>query len=96
MSDKPTDLADPYGVEVASPARRDLQRLPSRIVRAVIGFISGPLAGHPHRLSKPLRDDLEGLHCARRGDYRILLRVDEPNHTIVIVRIDHRAHACRT
>ncbi|MEO9330571.1 type II toxin-antitoxin system RelE family toxin, partial [Gordonia aurantiaca] len=40
--------------------------------------------------------DLEGLHSARRGDYRILLRIDDPNHTIVIVKIDHRAHAYRT
>ncbi|GAC84851.1 hypothetical protein GP2_026_00880 [Gordonia paraffinivorans NBRC 108238] len=96
MSDNPTDSADPYHVEVASPARRDLGRLPPRIVHAVIEFISGPLADNPHRLSKPLRDDLEGLHSARRGDYRILLRIDDPNHTIVIVKIDHRAHAYRT
>lgn len=96
MSDDPTDSADSYRVEVASPARRDLQRLPSRIVHAVIEFISGTLAGNPHRLSKPLRDDLEGLHSARRGDYRVLLRIDDPNHTIVIVKIDHRAHAYRS
>ena len=96
MSDNPTDSADEYRVEVASPARRDLQRLPSRIVHAVIEFISGPLAGNPHRLSKPLRDDLEGLRSARRGGYRILLRIDDPHHTIVIVKIDHRAHAYRT
>ena len=96
MSDAPTDSPAPYLVEVASPARRDLQRLPSRIVHAVIEFISGPLAGNPHRLSKPLRDDLVGLHSARRGDYRVLLRIDDPNHTIVVVRIDHRAHAYRT
>lgn len=90
MSDAPTDSpAPPYRVEVASPpARRDLQRLPSRIVHAVIEFISGPLAGNPHRLSKPLRNDLAGLHSARRGDYRVLLRIDDPNHTIVVVRID--------
>ncbi|TYQ03487.1 UNVERIFIED_ORG: mRNA-degrading endonuclease RelE of RelBE toxin-antitoxin system [Gordonia westfalica J30] len=96
MSDEPTSSPDPYQVEVASPARRDLQRLPPRIVHAVIEFISGPLAGNPSRLSKPLRDDLVGLHSARRGDYRILLRIDDPNHTIVIVRINHRAHAYRT
>ena len=96
MSDAPTDSPDPYRVEVASPARRDLQRLPSRIVHAVIEFISGPLAENPHPLGKPLRDDLGGLHSARRGDYRTLLRIDAPNHTIVVVKIDHRAHAYRT
>ncbi|MCZ0911704.1 type II toxin-antitoxin system RelE/ParE family toxin [Gordonia amicalis] len=96
MSDAPTPSPDPYQVEVASPARRDLGRLPSRVVHAVTEFISGPLADNPHRLSKPLPDDLAGLCSARRGDYRILLRIDDLNHTIVIVRIDHRAHAYRT
>ncbi|WP_080512573.1 type II toxin-antitoxin system RelE family toxin [Rhodococcus opacus] len=71
--------------------------LPPRIVHAVIEFISGPLADNPHRLGKPLRDDLAGLHSARRGDYRILFRIDDPNQTIVVVvGIDHRAHVYRT
>ncbi len=85
-----------YTVEVASPARRALSRLPGRVVHAIIEFISGPLAENPHRLSKPLRHQLEGLRSARRGDYRILLRLDEEQHTIVIVDIDHRAHVYRT
>lgn len=86
----------PYDVAIASPARRALSRLPGRIVHAVVEFISGPLAGNPHRLSKPLRNDLEGLRSARRGDYRILLRVDDDHHTVLIVDIDHRAHIYRT
>ncbi|WP_295648681.1 type II toxin-antitoxin system RelE/ParE family toxin [uncultured Dietzia sp.] len=88
--------ASPYNVEVASPARRALSRLPGRVVHAIIEFISGPLAANPLRLSKPLRDELEGLRSARRGDYRVLLRVDEEQHTVVIIDIDHRAHVYRT
>ncbi|AHD24120.1 toxin RelE (plasmid) [Rhodococcus pyridinivorans SB3094] len=84
-----------YDVAIASPARRSLSRLPGRIVHAVVEFISGPLAENPHRLSKPLRNDLAGLRSARRGDYRILLRVDEEHRTILIVDIDHRAHIYR-
>ncbi|RQM32846.1 type II toxin-antitoxin system RelE family toxin [Rhodococcus ruber] len=84
-----------YDVAIASPARRALSRLPGRIVHAVVEFISGPLAENPHRLSKPLRNDLAGLRSARRGDYRILLRVDEEHRTILIVDIDHRAHIYR-
>ncbi|ETT28776.1 RelE/StbE replicon stabilization toxin [Rhodococcus aetherivorans] len=86
----------PYDVAIASPARRALSRLPGRIVHAVVEFISGPLADNPHRLSKPLRNDLEGLRSARRGDYRILLRVDDEHRTVLIVDIDHRAHIYRT
>ncbi|AKE87982.1 type II toxin-antitoxin system RelE family toxin [Rhodococcus aetherivorans] len=85
----------PYDVAIASPARRALSRLPGRIVHAVVEFISGPLAENPHRLSTPLRNDLAGLRSARRGDYRILLRVDDDHRTILIVDIDHRAHIYR-
>ncbi|MXP20274.1 type II toxin-antitoxin system RelE/ParE family toxin [Gordonia sp. HNM0687] len=86
----------PYDVAIASPARRALSRLPGRVAHAVIEFISGPLAENPRRLSKPLRNQLDGLHSARRGDYRILLRIDDDNRTVLIVDIDHRAHVYRT
>ncbi|AUM20243.1 type II toxin-antitoxin system RelE/ParE family toxin [Rhodococcus ruber] len=92
-----TDEApEPYDVAIASPARRALSRLPGRIVHAVVEFISGPLAENPHRLSKPLRNDLAGLRSARRGDYRILLRIYDDHRTILIVDIDHRAHIYRS
>jgi len=85
----------PYDVQIASSARRALSRLPDRIVHAIIEFTSGPLAHNPHRLSKPLRGSLDTLHSARRGDYRILLRIDDDQHTIVIIDLGHRAHIYR-
>lgn len=87
---------EPYAVEFASAAKRSLSRLPGRIVHAVIEFIAGPLAANPHRLSKPLRNELEGIRSARRGDYRVLLRVDDPRRTILVLDINHRAHIYRT
>lgn len=86
---------DRYAVQFASAAKRALARLPGRIVHAVIEFIGGPLAENPHRLSKPLRSELEGTRSARRGDYRVLLHVDEAHRTIVILDINHRAHIYR-
>lgn len=87
---------EPYAVEFASATTRSLSRLPGRIVHAVIEFIAGPLADNPHRLSKPLRNELDDTRSARRGDYRILLRIDEPQRTILILDINHRAHIYRT
>ena len=98
--DLPAAMSDegppPYDVEIAAPSRRALSRLSGRVVQAIIEFIGGPLAQNPHRLSKPLRDQLEGVRSARRGDYRILLRIDEENHTILVIDIEHRAHLYRT
>lgn len=86
---------EPYRVQFATAAKRSLLRLPDRIVHAIVEFIAGPLADHPQRLSKPLRNELEGTRSARRGDYRVLLRIDEVQHTIVILDIGHRAHIYR-
>ena len=54
-----------------------------------------PLAENLYRLSKPLRRELEAYRTARRGDYRVLLRIDDDNHVIVIVAVEHRAHIYR-
>jgi mRNA interferase RelE/StbE len=85
----------PYRVEVAGSARRDVRRLPQKIAAAVTEFITGPLAENPYRLSKPLRRELASYRAARRGDYRVLFRVDDSAHVIVIVAVNHRAHIYR-
>ncbi|HEX8093349.1 MAG TPA: type II toxin-antitoxin system RelE/ParE family toxin [Jatrophihabitans sp.] len=78
-----------------SAARRGLHRLPAKVAAAVIEFITGPLGENPERLSKPLRDELAGHRSARRGDYRVLIRIDADAHTVLVVRIDHRADVYR-
>ena len=85
----------PFRVEVDRPARRDLDRLPHKIAAAIVEFITGTLADNPHRLSKPLRAELASYRSARRGDYRVLLRIDNDQHAILIVAINHRAHIYR-
>jgi mRNA interferase RelE/StbE len=86
---------EPYGVAWAGPARHALARMPENVARAAIEFIYGRLAENPHRLGHTLRFDLEGLHSARRGDHRIVYRIDECEHRVVIEVIDHRGDIYR-
>jgi mRNA-degrading endonuclease RelE of RelBE toxin-antitoxin system len=65
-----------YAVAWTAPARRALQRHPGKIATAVIEFLYASLAANPHRVGKPLQLGLEGLHSARRGDYRVIYRID--------------------
>lgn len=85
----------PYHVQIAGSARRDLRRLSGKIAAAIIEFITGPLAENPQRLCKALRGELAAYRSARRGDYRVLFRIDDDKHAIVIVAINHRAHIYR-
>ncbi|WP_245159798.1 type II toxin-antitoxin system RelE/ParE family toxin [Blastococcus sp. CT_GayMR19] len=38
---------------------------------------------------------MAGLRSARRGDYRVLIDVNEDERRILVARIAHRAAACR-
>jgi mRNA interferase RelE/StbE len=84
-----------YTVRFTATARRDLHKLPPRVLSAVIEFAFGDLAREPQRVGKPLRRELTGLFSARRGPYRLLYRIDEEHSLVLIERVDHRAAAYR-
>ncbi len=84
--------APAFDISWSPTARRALIKLPEKVATAVIEFIYGPLASNPHRVGKPLRFELEGLHGARRGDFRIIYRITE---VVTIVAMEHRADAYR-
>lgn len=88
-------MIDRWRVEVSSGARRGLHHLPAKVAAAIIEFITGPLADNPERSSKPLHDDLATYRSARRGDYRVLIRIDTDAHVVLVVRVDHRANIYR-
>lgn len=76
----------------SATAQRTLGRLPEKVATAVVEFVYGPLADNPHRAGKALRFQLEGLHSARRGDFRIVHRISEK---VTILAVEHRADVYR-
>ena len=80
---------------VAGPARRGIDRLPTKIAIAVLDFILGPLLENPHRVGRPLRGELAGLHSARVGAYRVVYKIDTPTRVVNVLYIDHRADIYR-
>jgi mRNA interferase RelE/StbE len=85
----------PLEIYWAAPARRALRRLPEKVATAAIEFIYGPLAGNPGRAGRPLRFELEGMHSAHRGDYRVVSRIDERRRRVEVLAIGHRADVYR-
>jgi mRNA interferase RelE/StbE len=80
-----------WKIEVTSPALKGFRRLPEKAAAAIVEFVTGPLADNPRRLSKPLTNELLGLHTARRGDYRVLFTLDVEDHILYVHRIEHRS-----
>jgi mRNA interferase RelE/StbE len=88
-------VTDPFELRVSSAARRQLRRLPAKVAVAVVEFMTAVLPENPLRLSKPLTGELAGLRSARRGDYRVLIEVDDEARQILVVRVAHRADVYR-
>ncbi len=86
-----------YELVVARPAVRAIaETLPEAISAAVIDFITGSLIENPRRVGRELRNELAGIHSARRGSYRVLYRIDESERTVTVLRVDHRGDVYRT
>ena len=84
-------MIGPYAIRITARADRDLQRLPKKIAGACVEFIFGALAENPQRVGKPLRDELDGLHSARRGDYRVVYAIVDDVGAVQIVHIGRRS-----
>ena len=84
-----------FSIRWAPTAQRDLRRLPEKISTPVVEFVYGSLAGNPERVGRELHLQLAGHHAARRGDYRVVYRIDRRAGVVLIVHVDHRADVYR-
>lgn len=84
-----------FAIAWATPARRALTRLPEKVATAAVEFLYGSLAANPHRVGRPLRLGLRGLHSARRGDYRVIYRIDDDLRQVTVLAIEHRSDIYR-
>lgn len=87
-----------YKLGTAPPARRALaKRLPPDVATAAVELITGVLLESPRRVGKPLRDALVGIYSARIGrQWRILYEIDEHNHAVIVLDIQHRSTVYRS
>lgn len=84
-------MSETFEVVFTRSARRSLElTLPESVAAAAFEFIVEPLAGDPRRVGKPLREPLAPLYSARRGEYRVLYRIEDDRLVIEIVTIEHR------
>jgi mRNA interferase RelE/StbE len=84
-----------FAIAWTTASRQALTRLPEKAATAVVEFLYGSLAASLHRVGKPLKLGLAGLHSARRGDYRVIYRIDDQRHLITVMAIEHRSDIYR-
>jgi mRNA-degrading endonuclease RelE of RelBE toxin-antitoxin system len=84
-----------FAIAWTAASRRALARLPEKVASVVVQFLYGSLAEGPHRVGKHLKLGLAGLHSARRGDYRVIYRIDNDQRLVTVLAIEHRSDVYR-
>lgn len=69
--------------------------MPLPAAAALYEHLTGPVAGNPHRLGKPLDAPFEELLSTRRGDYRAQYTVDDRARVVTVLAVAHRRDAYR-
>lgn len=77
-------------------SRQHAEHLPEAAATACVEFIFGALADNPSRVGALLHVPFEGQWRARRGDYRVRYRIDEPANVVYVLDVDHRRGAYRS
>jgi mRNA interferase RelE/StbE len=85
-----------YEVKLTAAALRSLAQVPPRVSEPLVAFIFGGLAADPKRRGKPLQRELDGRWSARRGDFRVVYRIDESTKTLFVLKVGHRNHIYRS
>ena len=70
--------------------KKHIPSLPSRTRNLIKRAIEERLMLDPIGFGKPLRYSLKGHRCLRVGEYRVVYRIENESHTIVIIAIQHR------
>ncbi|HVW44175.1 MAG TPA: type II toxin-antitoxin system RelE/ParE family toxin [Amycolatopsis sp.] len=86
----------PYAVTFTPAARRRLAKLPLSAASALYEHLTGPVAGNPYRLGKPLDEPFHEVWTARRGEYRALYSIDDDQRTVTVLAVAHRRDAYRS
>lgn len=85
-----------YQVVLTAAALRSLHSVSPRVAEPLVAFVFGSLASDPRRRGKPLQRELEGRWAARRGDYRVVYRLDDDTKTMYVLKIGHRSDVYRS
>jgi len=81
----------PYQVEyLTEVVKKDIPALPTKFKAMLKKAIEERLMIDPIGFGKPLRYSLKGHRRLRVSDYRIVYRIDNSKHTVVIIAIKHR------
>jgi len=75
----------------------EIEKLDRVAQKRVVGFLQERISGegNPRQYGKILTGDKAGLWRFRIGDYRVVCRIDDDTHTVLVLRVAHRKDVYR-
>jgi mRNA interferase RelE/StbE len=86
-------MSDAYEVTLGVDAATSIGKLRKQVQRAVVAALTA--LETDRRAGKPLIGELVGIWSLRRGDYRVLYRIDDRERRVEIARVGHRRDVYR-
>ena len=86
-------MNEKYEVVVGADAAQSMRRLPKKFQKTIIAALDA--LGDEPQAGKPLIVELAGVWSLRRGDYRVLYRINDDARRVEIARIGHRRDVYR-
>jgi mRNA interferase RelE/StbE len=83
-----------YAITVSRPARKELERLPARLVERIFPKVES-LSQQPRPTGCKKLRGAHNLWRIRVGDYRVVYTVDDALRAVDIVAVRHRSEAYR-
>jgi mRNA interferase RelE/StbE len=83
-----------YSIEWKSSAKKELRRLPKKVINNIITTIE-KLANDLHPVGSKKIIGTEHTYRQRIGDYRILYSIESSRLVIAIIRVGHRKDVYR-
>ena len=84
----------PYTVSLKPAAVRQLEGFPRDIQERIVARLTS-LGGNPRPPGTEKLKGSVGLFRVRVGDYRIVYRIEEDRHVVLVVKIGHRRDVYR-
>ena len=78
-----------WEVRIAPEAADSIAALVHPVEASIVGLLTDGLATRPHTTGLPLGRELTGYRAARAGNYRIVYRIDEEAHRVLVVWMAH-------
>jgi mRNA-degrading endonuclease RelE of RelBE toxin-antitoxin system len=86
-------MSDAYEITLSVDAAKSIRKLPKQVQRAVVAALTA-LETDP-RAGMPLIGELARIWSLRRGDYRVLYRIEDGERRVSIARVGHRRDVYR-